>query len=366
MTERSGVRIVHLTTAHGPEDNRIVRKECQALADSGYDVHLVARGPKQRVAPGVEHHILPTIPTRALRMLLGPAMGWLRALVLRPDIVHIHDPELVPLGAVASKILRQRVIYDAHEDLESQVFHKPYLPRRTRPIISRFARTIEKLADRNVTAIVTVTQKVASKYQNEHLAIVRNYPLSGDYPAPKGDDSPNEKFTFGYVGAITEARGLVEMINATVNHRLVLVGPADNAAQEHIDAAPPHVTYCGRRSPAEIPEIIGSFDAGLVLLHDLPNHRESIPTKLIEYMAGAKPFIATDFRAWRELVGVEGAGYFCNVADPRACADAVEDLARNPRRARNMGRVGRKAFEEKLTFGAEASKLIALYDALLA
>ena len=39
-----GIKVCHITSAHGVEDVRIFHKECVSLAQAGYEVYLVERG----------------------------------------------------------------------------------------------------------------------------------------------------------------------------------------------------------------------------------------------------------------------------------------------------------------------------------
>ena len=46
----------------------------------------------------------------------------------KADLIHIHDPELIPVGLVL-RLMGKKVIYDAHEDLETQIRAKYWLPK---------------------------------------------------------------------------------------------------------------------------------------------------------------------------------------------------------------------------------------------
>ncbi|TDP80075.1 glycosyltransferase involved in cell wall biosynthesis [Brachybacterium sp. AG952] len=365
--QRRRPRVVHVSSAHGPVDNRILRKECRALSDAGFDVHLVTRGPKQQVVPSVQHHVIERAPTgRLARMAVGPWKAILRALKLRPQIVHLHDPELIPLGLLVELMTPVKVVFDAHEDLPAQVMGKHYLPKSIRPAIARFASLLENVAGRCLSGVVAATPAVGRSFPPARTAVVKNFPWMGDYgDLPVRRETSGEPFTFGYVGAMSRIRGIDEMIAATAGYRLLLAGQADEYARRAIERAGDHVEYVGAVSADRIPSILAQMDAGLVLLHDVPNYRESIPTKLIEYMASGIPFIATDFEAWRVLVDREDVCIFVDVSKPQEVCEAVEQMASGRGEATRRGRRGRELFESNLTFDSQAGALVDFYRSLV-
>ena len=127
-------RVCHITTVHLRNDNRIKLKECKSLAAEGFEVHLVVGdGLGDFFGENVQiHDIGPKPQSRIQRMWAQPKRALKRVLALRPDIVHLHDPELLPVGVkLAQKGMR--VIYDAHEDVPRQNLTRHYIPRRIRP-----------------------------------------------------------------------------------------------------------------------------------------------------------------------------------------------------------------------------------------
>jgi glycosyltransferase involved in cell wall biosynthesis len=67
-----------------------------------------------------------------------------------------------------------------------------------------------------------------------------------------------------------------------------------------------------------------------------------IPTKLLEYMACERPVIvAVDGQA-RQIVEEAGAGVFVEPENSGALVQAIDDLAGDPARRRQMGTSGRR------------------------
>jgi glycosyltransferase involved in cell wall biosynthesis len=94
----------------------------------------------------------------------------------------------------------------------------------------------------------------------------------------------------------------------------------------------------------------------------VPAHLESLPIKLFEYMAAGIPVVASDFPAWRELVG--DAGVLIDPYDVGAIAEAIDTLLGDPDTAEAMGARGREAVRERYGWEAEAERLLSLYERL--
>ena len=94
-------RVVIATTVHPICDVRILYREARSLARAGYDVEVIGPPPAPESALRIEGVRLTLIP-RETRRLRRAVVGGVRLgrmlLSRRPDIVHLHDPELLWLG----------------------------------------------------------------------------------------------------------------------------------------------------------------------------------------------------------------------------------------------------------------------------
>lgn len=94
----------------------------------------------------------------------------------------------------------------------------------------------------------------------------------------------------------------------------------------------------------------------LVQFHPLPNHLDSLPTKMFEYMSSGIPVIASDFPLWRTIIEGNQCGLCVDPLDPKAIAAAIDYLVKNPDVARSMGENGRRAVLTKYNWSVQAKK----------
>jgi hypothetical protein len=89
-------------------------------------------------------------------------------------------------------------------------------------------------------------------------------------------------------------------------------------------------------------------------------------TNLIEAMAMARPVIVTKTGALPSEIDVESAGCGLHVPaeDPRALADAINELARDPTRAQSMGEAGRRLAENHYNIDRYSQQLHAFFESL--
>lgn len=358
-------RIVHLSTVHRTRDNRIHNKECKALLAAGHDLTLVVRADEDETTP-VPIAALPTPSGRLERVLGLQRTAWGRVSALKPEILHIHDPELIPFAlAYRARHRATKIVYDAHEDLVGQISTKPYLAGWRRPVARLAAAALIGLADRGFDAVVAATEPVRARFPHaqRRSVVVRNYPWLSDYSA---DPHPVPGRVV-YVGDLTEERKLTFMLDVIERVRadvpeahLVLAGRPGRECEDTLKARADGVavTHLGLLPPDEVPGVTASAQVGLVFLQPLPNYLTSLPTKLFEYMASSVPYLASDFPHWRASFEAHHAGRFADTEDLGATAQALVEMLRDPAGCREMGANGRAVIERELNFEAEARTLV--------
>jgi glycosyltransferase involved in cell wall biosynthesis len=287
-------RVLVVTTVHHPDDNRIREKTIRSLGED-FDVVYAARSPGPTDAEGLRYMEL---TGGRLRRNLAAVRA---ALSLRYDILSIHDPELLPLALLVR--LARPVVFDVHEDIPAQILHKGYLPAWSRRPLARLATWLLRIAER-VLVLTLAEEGYVPRFGRVH-AVIANHPRVEGFPAVMSDREGSAI----YVGDVTVERGLVEAVEAAGQARIPLevVGPVDDAVRAMLETAAARagtrLTLTGRLPHAQAMARVATSRVALSPLRDLPNYRESIPTKVIEYLALGVPVVATDLPATRRLVG---------------------------------------------------------------
>jgi glycosyltransferase involved in cell wall biosynthesis len=296
------------------------------------------------------------------------------ALREKADLYHIHDPELVPVGAMLRLLTGKPVIYGVREDYPKLAHHKHYLPRVVRPAIGLAVRAMEQSASRAFDAVVAVTEDIASNFAKHHRTVlVRNFPVLPDEPPGAPVRKPaGHPFTLIYVGELTVIRGVATMVDAVeqlaqrIPCRLLLVGSFEDPALEaELRKRSPNTEFLGYVDIRENPEILERADVGLVCLHPTRHYITSLPLKLFDYMLAGLAVIASDFPLWNEIIVGSRAGVCVDPLRPEAIAEAAFRMSENPDETIEMGRRGQLAVSEKYNWQLESNRLLSLYDELV-
>jgi len=368
-------RICHLSTVHRADDIRIFHKECKSLASAGYDTHLViSPGRNGKIVAAedkpVHVHLLATVSDGRLgRMTAGCAAAFRWAVSIGARLYHIHDPELLP-WALMLKRRGARVVYDVHEDLPRDIRTKPWIPARIRPAVGFLAAHLEDLMSSRFDAIVTATPSLGRRFAacNRNTVDINNYPLRDEFSVPVPAEHPSGRRVC-YVGGINSLRGASVMIAAAEASgvRLALAGTWDSDAERRQMMATDawaHVDELGHLDRVEVAALLAGSSAGLIVYQPAPNHVDSQPNKLFEYMSAGVPVIASNFPGWRQIVEATGCGLCVDPADVSAVAAAIRWIGDHPEDALRMGARGRQAVVEKFNWEAESRKLIDVYKAM--
>jgi glycosyltransferase involved in cell wall biosynthesis len=366
------ISVAHLTSVHTRYDTRIFLKECRSLAMAGYEVTLVvADGKGDEVKDKVIIKDLGKPVGRLSRFLSTTREIFLKAVELDSDIYHIHDPELIPVG-IRLKRIGKKVIFDAHEDLPKQILSKPYLSKPTKAILSFTLHYYEIWAGRKFDAVIAATPFIRDKFLsiNPRTLDVNNFPILGELNCD--EKNYQKKQHVCYVGGISAARGIVEMVAAVglTNTRVRLQlggGFAEPKLYSEVKRSKgwSHVDELGYLNRPAVKQVMSQSIAGLVTLHPVENYLDALPVKMFEYMSAGIPVIASDFPVWREIVVGNDCGFCVDPMDPKAIADAIDYLVMHPEAARRMGHNGKVAVQQRYNWQNEEEKLLALYEELL-
>lgn len=370
MTPAEIPDVIHVSSVHPWTDNRIHYRECVSLAEAGYRVALVAvesavDGPRGDVA-------IVTIPRRSrLRRMIVSSMQVIGiAIASRAKIVHLHDPELLP-HVVILRLLGRGVIYDAHEDLPTQILSKPYLNKPARAALGVFARGLIRLV-RFTNLAVAATETIAEHLPTSKTVLVHNYPplRTAEADALSGEVT-ERRMSAVYVGGISPRRGATVMVDALAleaarGWRLSLAGSMPQGLLDRLMSRGGWngVDFAGQLPPDDARQLILESRVGFVLFEDNAAHRDALPTKMFEYFAAGVPVIASDFPLWRSIVEAYECGILVDPDDAEAVAEALRTYAESPSLLASHSRNARRLAVEKLNWKPEGARLIEAYREL--
>lgn len=376
---RNGIKVCHVCSGHTSDDSRVFHKECQSLAQEGYEVHLIAtdKSPNSYNSGNVTIHPLP-VPTSRFERISRRRMVADIAARLSADLYHVHEPEL--LGPVLNRIGEKPVIYDAHESYIDVLGQRRWIPRPLRPLVKALWKKIEPRLVRRCRAVITVAEPMAEPFLRMHdrVEIIRNFPdLS--HEEFSGIPASERQQACVFAGGLIENRNLKNMVLAIsllrkrgVGLQLWLAGKWESSEYERTiqklvaeEGVAGQVQYHGILSHKDALVLESRASIGMVTLLPIPNTLKTLPIKLFECMALGLPLVYSDFSLMQSYVHEYGVGVAVDPENTEQIADALEYLLKNPHAAQQMGRMGRRAVEEKYNWAHEGKRLLALYDEIL-
>lgn len=357
-------KVIHVTTAHPRDDVRIKVKFANCWAALGPAELIVCDGLPDETVDGVLIQGLTKRGSRLARMMRAP-FDCLRLLRRKNDrcVVHLHDPELL-LVALFMRWAGYKVVFDLHEDLIDQVISKPYLKPHVAKAIYLATRVIYPLLLRTANARIAATSAISDHYSRllgSHIPVVYNYVMRSETRDP-GSYAPATK-TLVYSGAINEIRGIWRMLAIgealPEGWRLVLCGRfRTEALREKCEKHPgwKNIDYRGHVTRSEVRQIYAEAACGLVLFDKQPNHMESLPNKMFEYMGNALPCVSTDIPRWQDLVEGNEVGICVPSEDDMEMLQRISTYLADPEQRARHAENGARLVQEKFSWEPEFEK----------
>jgi len=365
--------ICHLTSVHPPFDIRIFHKECKSLANAGYEVFLVAPIKNPVQVDGVSLIPIKLSKLRWVRMWEVTFKMYWKALSVRAKVYHFHDPELMFTG-ILLRLSSKKVIFDVHENVKLSLESKDWLPKVLIPFLKIAYFMVERFAILFYSKLILAEESYLNYYPQKKSIVVLNYPLPIHTIVVKREISSPIRMV--YSGVVHPLRGIWEMLELVqrINElgtevTLDLVGEVRPPALEieikqfilEYDLTQ-KVFIHGNVDFNEVRNFLEKTDIGLALLKPIPNYRESLPTKIFEYMQQGLPVITNDFPLYKKYIEVTDTGICVNLDDPKQVLETVIQLLESPQKLQEMSENGPKVIENNFNWKSQEEKLLKLYS----
>ena len=285
----------------------------------------------------------------------------------RVDVLHSHKFGSNLWGTVVGRLARVPVIV-AHEHTWSYE-GQPLRKLADRAVIARGSSAFVAVSREDQRRMIEV-ERIRPE---DTLFIPNGIPAP---PAASGNDGraelgiPADAPVIGTVSVLRPQKALDVLLRATKilvqefpGLRVLIAGEGDRrfaledlATELGLDDT---VMFLGVRT--DVPDVLESLDVA-VSTSDF----EGSPLSVMEYMAAARPIVATRVGGVPDLIDDGVQGRLVDPQDPAAFAEAVAGLLRDPQGARQMGERARERRRSEFDIDVMVRRLEALYEKLRA
>lgn len=262
---------------------------------------------------------------------LGTQLSMLVAVCrARPDVVHAHDVNMLPLAWLAARWCRAALVYDAHE---ISTHREGY--RSIRPLVACLERAIMPRASGTITTTDARAKFFARAYKVSRPVVLQNRPR---HQCAQGCDRIRSELGLSrqwpvviYQGGQQSGRGLSLLVQAMVQvpeAYLVMVGggPLNEALRAQVLelGLGQRVHFVPTVPLAELPSYTASADIGVQPIENTClNHYTTDSNKLFEYVQAGLPVVASDLPEIRRIVRQYDLGLLVPSGDSDALAEAL-------------------------------------------
>lgn len=338
------MKICHLALTHDVlQDSRIMSRMACSAADEGHQVTIISSGINNTKIGNV---MIKTVSKKNLNRIFYPYL-WASCLYAslkeKADVYHIHEVPLMLCGLIL-KLIGKSVVIDFHEDFEAELFEKPHLNRFFMWTFYFFYQPFKWILIPIYDFIILSEEDYKKNFHHvkSKINVVKNHPRVKQFKFT--ESTSEDEFKLIYIGAITEDRGcrnLIEAVNEiklnkTMNISLTLTGRIpDKSFKDFVEKeqfqSSGFIKWTGPRPFTEIQRVLTKFSLGFAALHNNPNYRTSLPTKILEYNAAGLMCIASDLPITHKYVVQNFNGQIVRPNKTSEIAKSIIDIYENNR-----------------------------------
>jgi glycosyltransferase involved in cell wall biosynthesis len=314
------------TSVHPPDDPRIREKSLGTLLARGWQVTYVCQAPGPTTSNGI------TVRRLSGGRVARSAKAIWNILTSKSDVVVVHDPELL-VGAIPAGWIRgkNRVVFDVHENIPGQMRTRSSTPKLLRRPTAWLAKAVLRVAESAVT--LTLAEPAYRSLFRHDQPVFENLPVAGALPI-RSDHARG----IVYVGDITSARGAMVLVDAVgmlgIDQPLTLIGRCESRLREELEAAAQEhgveLVMPGYLSYTQAWRLAAQSLIGVSPLNDLPNYRNSLPTKIVEYRSVGLVSVVSDLPASLHAIGGSTAARSFVAGDPADLARVLSEVLSKP------------------------------------
>lgn len=295
----------------------------------------------------------------------------MKRLNFKPDVIHCHDLNTLPVGCLLNNNLPSKLVYDSHE-LFNEMASKNKLEKKIGYVIEKF---LIKKVDHLITVNPFVHKEFRKRYGHIPTTIIQNIPITYDngdveqdnYLRRKYDLTENNRILL-YQGGINPERGLEKCIDAIPllgdEYKLILLGSGRIVGELKNKVKALHLekrVFFHDQVPSEkLAWYTKQADIGLVLYENTClNNYLSTPNKIFEYLQAGLPTVASNHPGKNYIINEYRTGVTVEET-PNGIRDGILEIEKRYLEIKNNCMIARK----KLTWQQENVKLTELYKVL--
>ncbi len=359
-----------ITTVHNRFDGRIFHRQAITLKNAGYKITFLVPGNFNGIEEGIHIISFPVLRNKYKRLLSNIRIVR-TALKLKADMYHFHDPDFILYGVILKWISKQVVIFDVHEDFSLVLLEGEWIPKWLRKIYSTVYRFVEKFASKFFDGLITATDHIHTLFPKEKSIVVHNYPENNNIRLNRNNTIPN---SLVFIGGLTPIRGIEEMLKAVVISQdklpieIHIYGQFTDMDYEKKIMSIYNYEYIHFHDVLPMNEMyqkVSQYSAGIICYLPLPNHIESMPNKIFEYMMLGLPIIGTNFPLWKKIIDENGCGLTCNSSNSKEISDCILSLFSDANELENKARTSSIVYNNHYSWGNEKQLLLNFYSSFL-
>lgn len=239
-------------------------------------------------------------------------------------------------------------IYDVADDLPRMSNTSPQIPKALRGLSFVVSKKIFIMNLIKSSKITITTKQILSNYTecDNKIHILPNGVDTKLFHKKESSfrlkNSLQNYFIVGFVGVLREWVNFEPLFNALIalkseySIKVIIVGAGiylENIIKNvHSKSLQSHVLFTGTINYDEIPDVINSFDVGIIPFDLDEVSQNSLPLKLFEYFACEVPVISSPIKSLKELFG-DKLVYASSENDYRLI---LTDLINNPKKIQKL------------------------------